>query len=152
MFAFYDINKDDLIEFFEFLHGLAYRKKQDKRKKIFEDYNINNNEYIDRRDFLRMFRSYYFLFRQMHRDVLESMNEQQMSSTNAHKLVSNRQPLFSAFENERYSLSPISNTSTGKTLRPNGELEIYNGKEVIIKSSDDTRNREDIFLVPARSL
>jgi Ca2+-binding EF-hand superfamily protein len=146
MFAFYDTNKDDLISFPEFLHGLAYRKKRDKWTKIFEGYDIDGDGYVDRKDFLRMFRSYYVLYRQMHRDMLEGMDEQQMSSTDAHRLVSGRQPLSSAFgQDGRYPPAPDPRAGEGKTVLSNGDWEITDGKGVINDSADDTGDREDIF-------
>lgn len=149
MFAFYDTNKDDLISFPEFLHGLAYRKKRDKWTKIFEGYDIDGDGFVDRKDFLRMFRSYYVLYRQMHRDMLEGMDEQQMSTTDAHRLVSSRQPLSSAFgQDGRYPSAPDPRTGEGKTAQPNGDLEITDGKGVINESGDDTGDREEIFRRP----
>ena len=149
MFAFYDTNKDEKIGFPEFLHGLAYRKKKDKWKKIFEGYDIDGDGFVDRKDFLRMFRSYYVLYRQMHRDMLEGMDEQQMSTTDAHRLVSGRQPLSSAFgQDGRYPPAPDPRTGEGKTAQPNGDLEITDGKGVINESGDDTGDRVDIFRRP----
>jgi Ca2+-binding EF-hand superfamily protein len=146
MFAFYDTNRDDLISFPEFLHGLAYRKKKDKWSKIFDVYDIDGDGYVERKDFLRMFRSYYVLYRQMHRDLIESMDEQQMNSTDAHRLITGRQPLSSAFGNDgRFPPAPDPRTGEGKTLQPNGDMEITDGKDVINESADDTGNREDIF-------
>jgi Ca2+-binding EF-hand superfamily protein len=146
MFAFYDRNKDDLISFPEFLHGLAYRKKRDKWSNIFDAYDIDGDGYVDRKDFLRIFRSYYALHRQMHRDMLEGLGEQHMSSTDTHRLVSSRQPLSSAFgQDGRYPPAPDPRTGEGKTVLPNGDLEISDGKGVINESGDDTGNREDVF-------
>ena len=155
MFAFYDTNKDDKIGFPEFLHGLAYRKKKDKWNKIFEGYDIDGDGFVDRKDFLRMFRSYYVLYRQMHRDMLEGMDDQQMSTIEAHRLVSGRQPLSSAFGHDgRYPPPPDPRTGEGKTALPNGDLEISDGKGVINESGDDTGDREDVFRrpLPAQNL
>ena len=146
MFAFYDTNKDEKISFPEFLDGLAYRKKKFKWSKIFGGYDIDGDGFVDRKDFLRIFRSYYVLYRQMHRDMLEGMDEQQMSTTEAHRLVSGRQPLSSAFGHDgRYPPAPDPRTGEGKTALPNGDLEITDGKGVINESGDDTGNREDVF-------
>jgi Ca2+-binding EF-hand superfamily protein len=146
MFAFYDTNKDDLIGFPEFLHGIAYRKKKDKWIKIFEGYDIDGDGFVDRKDFLRMFRSYYVLYKQMHRDMLEGIEEQQMSSTDAHRLVNSRQPLSSAFgQDGRYPPAPDPRSGEGKTPRHNGDLEINDGKGVVNESGNDTGDREDIF-------
>ncbi|KAH9219236.1 hypothetical protein DL95DRAFT_384662 [Leptodontidium sp. 2 PMI_412] len=146
MFAFYDTNKDDLIGFPEFLHGVAYRKKKDKWRKIFDGYDIDGDGYVDRKDFLRMFRSYYVLHRQIHRDMIEGAEEQQMSSTEAHRLISGRQPLSSAFgQDGRYPRAPDPRTGEGKSARVNGDLQIVDGKGILNESGADTGNREDIF-------
>ncbi|KAK0113541.1 hypothetical protein ONS95_013792 [Cadophora gregata] len=146
MFAFYDTNKDDLIGFPEFLHGVAYRKKKDKWRKIFDGYDIDADGYVDRKDFLRMFRSYYVLHRQIHRDMIEGAEEQQMSSTEAHRLISGRQPLSSAFgQDGRYPRAPDPRTGEGKSARVNGDLQIIDGKGIMNESSNDTGNREDVF-------
>ena len=146
MFAFYDTNKDDLIGFPEFLHAIAYRKKKDKWNRIFEGYDIDGDGYVDRKDFLRMFRSYYVLYRQMHRDMLEGIEEQQMSSTDVHKLVNSRQPLSSAFgQDGRYPGAPEHRIREGKLAAASGEVEIVDGKGVMNESSNDTGNREDVF-------
>ncbi|OWP05262.1 Zinc finger, ZZ type [Marssonina coronariae] len=146
MFAFYDTNKDDLIGFSEFLHALAYRKKKEKWKRIFDGYDINGDGYVDRKDFLRVFRSYYVLHRQIHRNMVEGVEEQQMSSIEAHRLISGRQPLSSAFgQDGRYPRAPNPRTGEGKTVRSNGDQEITDGKGIMTESSNDTGNREDIF-------
>lgn len=146
MFAFYDTNKDDLISFSEFLHGIAYRKKKDKWKKIFEGYDIDGDGYVDRKDFLRIFRSYYVLYRQMHRDMLEGMEDQQMGTNEAHRLVSGRQPLSSAFgQDGRFPRAPDPRTGEGKVKRANGDEEIADGKGVMSENGNDTGSREDVF-------
>lgn len=146
MFAFYDTNKDDLIGFPEFLNAIAFRKKKDKWSRIFEGYDIDGDGYVDRKDFLRMFRSYYVLYRRMHQDMLESMEEQQMSCTDAHRLVSSRQPLSSAFgQDGRYPRAPDHRTGEGKTAQSNGDLHISDGKGIMNENSKDQGIREDIF-------
>jgi Ca2+-binding EF-hand superfamily protein len=146
MFAFYDTNKDDLISFSEFLHGIAYRKKKDKWEKIFEGYDIDGDGYVDRKDFLRIFRSYYVLYRQMHRDMLEGMEDQQMGTNEAHRLVTSRQPLSSAFgQDGRFPRAPDPRTGEGKVRRSNGDEEIADGKGVMSENGTDTGSREDVF-------
>ncbi|TVY73160.1 E3 ubiquitin-protein ligase HERC2, partial [Lachnellula suecica] len=146
MFAFYDTNKDDLIGFSEFLNAIAYRKKKDKWSRIFEGYDVDGDGYVDRKDFLRMFRSYHVLYRQLHQDMLEITEEQQMSCTDAHRLVSGRQPLSSAFgQDGRYPRAPDPRTGEGKSTQPNGDLEIKDGKGILHENSKDRGAREDIF-------
>ncbi|KAH8816398.1 hypothetical protein F5884DRAFT_776002 [Xylogone sp. PMI_703] len=146
MFSFYDTNKDNLISFSEFLHGLAWRKKKEKWPKIFEGYDMDGDGYVDRKDFLRMFRSYYVLYRQMHRDMLEGLDEQTMSTSEAQQLVTSRQPLSSYFGRDgRFPRALEPRTGEGKTPLINGDLEIIDGNGVITESNNDTGNREDVF-------
>lgn len=146
MFAFYDTNKDDLIGFSEYLHGIAYRKKRDRLRKVFEGYDIDEDGYVDRKDFLRIFRSYYVLYRQMHRDMLAGMEDQTMGMNEAHRLVSSRQPLSSAFgQDGRWPRGPDPRTGEGKVVMSNGDEDIVDGKGVMTESSTDTGNREDVF-------
>ncbi|KAH6672358.1 hypothetical protein B0J14DRAFT_668623 [Halenospora varia] len=146
MFAFYDTNKDDLIGFSEFLQGIGYRKRKDKWSRIFDGYDIDGDGYVDRKDFLRMFRSYYVLYRQMHRDMLEGMEEQHMSTSDAHRLVTSRQPLSSAFgQDGRYPQAPSPHTGEGKSKQSYGDMEIVDGKGVMRESSSDTGSRDDVF-------
>lgn len=147
MFAFYDTNKDDIISFPEFLNGLAYRKKKDKLKRVFEGYDIDGDGFVARKDFLRMFRSYYVLFKQMHRDMLEGLDDQVMNSTDAHQLVTSRQPLSSAFGRDgRFPPAPNPRTGEGKSPGIDGDLAINDGKGVISDSSNDFGNREDVII------
>jgi Ca2+-binding EF-hand superfamily protein len=100
MFAFYDDNKDDLIGFSEFLRGTAYRKRRDRLRRIFDGYDVDGDGYVNRRDFLRLFRAYYVLFRQMHKDILDGLDDQVMSSVEVEQLINSRQPLSSLFGRE----------------------------------------------------
>ncbi|KAL3419821.1 hypothetical protein PVAG01_08319 [Phlyctema vagabunda] len=149
MFAFYDSNKDNLIGFSEFLHGLAFRKKRDKWAKIFDGYDIDGDGYVDRRDFLRLFRAYYVMYRQMHREMLDGYDDQVMNSTDAQQLVSGRQPLSGAFGRDgRFPAAPNPHTGVGKARQPNGDWEIEDGRGVINENTHDTGNREDVFIRP----
>ncbi|ESZ93149.1 hypothetical protein SBOR_6476 [Sclerotinia borealis F-4128] len=144
MFAFYDSNRDDLISFSEFLKGQAYRKQKDKWHVIFAGYDIDDDGYVDRKDFLRMFRSYYVLYRQMHRDMLESLDEQQMMSSEAHAQVHSRGALGQLFGQGPSPLVEL-RAGEGKSVR-DGELEIHDGRGVLRPSANDTGNRDDTLI------
>ncbi|OLN92746.1 E3 ubiquitin-protein ligase HERC2 [Colletotrichum chlorophyti] len=147
MFSFYDTNNDDLIGFTEFLHGLAYRKRKDKLRKIFEGYDIDGDGLVNRRDFLRMFRAYYVLYKQMHRDILDGLDDQLMGSTEAQQLVASRQPLSSLFGREgRVPRADGNNRSEGKIFHPNGDVELEAGRQgAVNEDRGDTSTREDVL-------
>lgn len=147
MFAFYDSNGDDLIGFSEFLHGLSYRKRKDKLQTVFDGYDIDADGYVDRRDFLRMFRAYYVLYRQMHRDVLDGLEDQLLASTEAQQLVNSRQPLSSLFGREgRLPAADPSLRFQGKTYHPNGDVDVAEDhRPATANNRPDTAERYDIL-------
>lgn len=146
MFSFYDSNNDDLIGFSEFLHGLSYRKRKDKLRKVFEGYDIDGDGYVNRRDFLRMFRAYYVLYKQMHKDILDGLEDQLLASTEAQQLVASRQPLSSLFGREgRVPAADGNPTFEGKTYHANGDVEVTGDKRAVAGNHKDRAKREDIL-------
>ncbi|KAI1868504.1 uncharacterized protein JN550_006420 [Neoarthrinium moseri] len=147
MFAFYDTNKDDLIGFDEFLRGVSYRKRTDKLRRTFDGYDIDNDGYVNRKDFLRMFRAYYVLYKQMHRDILEGLDEHMMTTTEAQQLVNSRAPLSSLFGREgRVPAADHSRPMEGKVFRSNGEVDVHDGKDGVVNDNKpDTSSREEIL-------
>ncbi|KAI9732750.1 MAG: hypothetical protein M1818_007484 [Claussenomyces sp. TS43310] len=147
MFAFYDANNDNLISFPEYLNGLAFRKKKDKLKKVFEGYDIDGDGFVERKDFLRIFRCYYVLQKERQRDMLESMDDRVMNSKWAQKLVEGRQPLSSAFGHDgNFESGPNPRRMEGKTQQPGGELEVMDGKGVISESNNDFGSKDDVII------
>ncbi|KAF4974333.1 hypothetical protein FZEAL_8762 [Fusarium zealandicum] len=147
MFSFYDSNNDDLIGFTEFLHGLSYRKRKDKLRKIFMGYDLDADGYVDRKDFLRMFRAYYVLYKQMHKDILDGLEDQLLASTEAQQLVTSRQPLSSLFGREgRVPAGDGAFRHEGKTYHRDGSVDIADGHEgVVAQDQGDTAARGDIL-------
>ncbi|KAK3329520.1 hypothetical protein B0H66DRAFT_541359 [Apodospora peruviana] len=148
MFAFYDTNNDDLIGFTEFLHGTAYRKRKDRLRKIFQGYDIDGDGFVDRRDFLRLFRSYYALFKQMHRDISDGLDDQVMSSTEVQQLITSRQPLSSYFGREGgIPRGDVDRPLEGKVLNiGTGDVLISDGRtDAINEDKADTAEREVVL-------
>ncbi|CAK7205207.1 hypothetical protein SEUCBS139899_007973 [Sporothrix eucalyptigena] len=148
MFAFYDTNNDGLIGFSEFLHGLSYRKRKDKLRKIFEGYDTDRDGLVSRRDFLRFFRAYYVLYKQMHKDILEGLDDQVMSSIETHQLVGNRQPVSSFFGREgRLPHADIRRMMGGKYIdHALGEVRVADGVEgVVAEDKPDMVDREELL-------
>lgn len=147
MFSFYDSNNDDLIGFTEFLHGLSYRKRKDKLRKIFSGYDLDGDGYVDRKDFLRMFRAYYVLYKQMHKDILDGLQDQLLASSEAQQLVTSRQPLSSLFGREgRVPPGEGQFRHEGKTYHRDGSVDVAAGQEnVVAPDRGDTAARGDIL-------
>jgi Ca2+-binding EF-hand superfamily protein len=146
MFSFYDTNNDDLIGFSEFLYGLAYRKRQDKLRKIFDGYDMDSDGFVNRRDFLRMFRAYYVLYNQMHRDILDGMDDQLMGSAEAQQLVTGRQPLSSLFgRDSRIPRADLRRRFENKVYHSNGDIELRETASAVREHKGDIADREEIL-------
>ncbi|KHN94530.1 EF hand domain protein [Metarhizium album ARSEF 1941] len=147
MFSFYDSNDDGLIGFSEFLRGLSYRKRRDKLRKVFEGYDIDGDGYVNRRDFLRMFRAYYVLYKQMHKDILDGLDDQLLATNEAQQLISSRQPLSSLFGRDiRIPPGDLALRVEGKIHRRDGSIEVAEGfNGVFVENRGDTASREDIL-------
>ncbi|PNY29850.1 Protein ref(2)P [Tolypocladium capitatum] len=147
MFSFYDSNNDDLIGFSEFLHGLSYRKRKDKLRKVFEGYDIDGDGYVNRRDFLRMFRAYYVLYKQMHKDILDGLEDQLLASTESRQLVTSRQPLSSLFGREgRVPAADGDVRFEGKVYSRDGSVDVVDGYHgATVENRGDTASRGDIL-------
>ncbi|KAI0452660.1 hypothetical protein F5B21DRAFT_482480 [Xylaria acuta] len=146
MFAFYDTNHDDLIGFEEYLHGVSYKRRKDKLKRTFDGYDVDGDGYVNRRDFLRMFRAYYVSYKQMHRDTVEGLDDYMMTNVEVQQLVNGRQPISSLFgRDQRIPDAESGRPMEGKVLRSSGEVEVPDGKGAVSEDKPDASSREDIL-------
>lgn len=147
LFAFYDTNNDGLIGFDEFLNGLSSLTKQKshhRRKKIFDGYDINQDGYVDRKDFLRMFRAFYALSKELTKEIVTAMDEDTYEAAAARDIVRSSQPISSAFSGP-IPLGERSRTGEGKTLNENGDKVLSNhGVSVVRESGEDTGDHNEI--------
>ncbi|KAI1167079.1 hypothetical protein F5B18DRAFT_521371 [Nemania serpens] len=146
MFAFYDTNQDDLIGFEEYLQGVSYKRRKDKLRRTFDGYDVDGDGYVNRRDFLRMFRAYYVSYKQMHRDTVEGLDDYMMTNVEVQQLVSGRQPISGLFGREqRIPDGEGGRHMEGKVFRSGGEVDVQDGKGAVSEDKPDASNREDIL-------
>ena len=131
MFAFYDIDGDGLIGFEEFVLGLASlrnKNQDDKLRRVFRGYDLDRDGYVNRKDFLRIFRAYYALVKELSRDYVAGMEEDILES-GARDVVASSQPLSSAFSGTISTGEP-SRTGHGKIEDENGDLIVVDGQGI----------------------
>ncbi|KAI0434922.1 hypothetical protein F5Y09DRAFT_294239 [Xylaria sp. FL1042] len=146
MFAFYDTNHDDLIGFEEYLHGVSYKRRKDKLKRTFDGYDVDGDGFVNRRDFLRMFRAYYVSYKQMHRDTVEGLDDYMMTNVEVQQLVNSRQPISSLFgRDQRIPDAEGGRPMEGKVFRSGGEVDVRDGKGAVSEDKPDASSREDIL-------
>lgn len=137
IFAFYDTNHDGLIGFYEFIRGLS--RLQDKSraarlKRIFEGYDLDADGYVDRKDFLRMFRAYYALSKELSREMVSVHDDFgfEYVEEEIRDIVQSSQPLSAAFTAGGL-YSHESRTGQNKERQPNGDLLPVNGHDGVLE-------------------
>ncbi|KAL2863807.1 EF hand domain protein [Aspergillus lucknowensis] len=145
MFAFYDTNNDGLIGFEEFLKGLASlnNKSNDERlHRVFRGYDIDGDGFVERKDFLRVFRAYYTLSRELTRDMVAGMEDDFLEG-GARDVVLGSQPISSAFPGSIPAGEP-SRTGEGKRVNQDGDMEIVDSDGVLRPDGADTGDRHSV--------
>ena len=145
MFSFYDSNNDGFIGFEEFLTGLASlnNKSNDERlRRVFRGYDIDGDGLVDRKDFLRVFRAYYALSRELTKDMVAGMEDDFMDN-GARDVLLGSQPISSAFPGSVPAGDP-SRTGEGKRVNREGDMEIVDSEGILRQDSNDTANRHAV--------
>lgn len=98
MFNFYDTDRDGIISFSEFLSGIACLTKKSKAeerlRRIFDGYDVRQNGCVDREDFLRMFRAYYALNKELTKEMTIARSNKVWLDED---IIEGSQPISSAF-------------------------------------------------------
>ncbi|KAK5130786.1 hypothetical protein LTR08_001676 [Meristemomyces frigidus] len=98
MFAFYDEDGDGLIGFQEFVSGMAYLrgpKRFASLRRALKGYDVDGNGYVDRKDFLRLFRAKHIVQQQIVGDWVEEQEREQTLA--AVDVLQSSQPISSIF-------------------------------------------------------
>ena len=136
MFSFYDTDGNGLIGFEEFVTGLACLREKggkvnnEKLRRVFTGYDLDRDGFVSRKDFLRMFRAYYALMKELTRELITGMEEDAADNgQSAREIAASSQPLSSAFHGH-IPRGQTSRTGEGKTLDRLGDLILPHGQEV----------------------
>lgn len=101
LFNFYDINNNDVIDFEEFIQGLAYLRHPAKRtslQRIFQGYDVDGDGFVSRRDFVRMLSARYAVQKHIVRDIIDAEEAELVRHTS--EVVRSSQPISAAFATE----------------------------------------------------
>ncbi|KAJ5550768.1 hypothetical protein N7461_005466 [Penicillium sp. DV-2018c] len=146
MFAFYDTNGDNLIGFEEFLKGLASLNNttnDERLRRVFRGYDIDGDGFVERKDFLRVFRAYYALSRELTRDIIAGM-EDDYSENVPRNVVLGSQPISAAFTSN-IPQGERSRTAEGKGMNSEGDMVIVDNEGVLRQDGDDTADRHAVI-------
>ena len=144
MFHYYDSDRNGMIGFEEFIKGLAGlqdKTRDAKLRRIFNGYDLDEDGFVDRRDFLRIFRAYYALCKEINKEVVAAM-EEDVIDRDTRDIVHGSQPISTAFPGS-IPLGQPSQSGVGKTLGANGNMEVIDSEEPVLDSGGDHRSRND---------
>ena len=153
MFSFYDTDRNGLIGFEEFIIGLACLREKGgkanhkKLEHIFSGYDLDHDGYVCRKDFLRIFRAYYALMKELTREFVAGMEEDASDNNQGSTLrdiATGSQPLSSAFSGSIPRGQP-SRTGEGKTLNRFGDLILPQGHQITRESHDEEGDHHEII-------
>ena len=144
IFSFYDQNNDGLIGFEEFIKAVASltRKNPEERSKhIFSGYDLNNDGFVDRKDFLRMFSAYYAATKELTRDIVARMDEEEVPEDGAREVILGNRPISSAFNGEilRETRGPI----YGKVRDNFGDYRVCDDKGTVDERDNDAAEADE---------
>ncbi|PGH13872.1 hypothetical protein AJ80_06141 [Polytolypa hystricis UAMH7299] len=146
MFSFYDTNGDDLIGFEEFLKGLASfsnKSVHERLRRIFDGYDMDKDGYVERKDFLRIFRAYYTLSRELTRDMVAGMEDDFLEGS-TRDIVMGSQPISAAFPSSIPTGEP-SRIGEGKRTNLQGDMEIIDNGGILREDGDDRGDRNVVI-------
>jgi hypothetical protein len=147
MFAFFDTNGDGLIGFREFVLGIATIRTNDRDSKIrrtFDCYDMDGDGFVRRKDFLRLFWSYYTLTKEFTEDALFNMDEDILEGDNLRESLLGSQPISATFTGS-VSLSQHRAGNDRKSLDRFGDLVINDGGDILQNNNESLGDGYEII-------
>lgn len=141
IFSFYDTNNDGLIGFDEFIRGLARledKSRHARLKRIFEGYDLDADGFVDRRDFLRIFRAYFALSKELSREMVNGQEDFGYVEEEIREVVRGSQPISAAFGGGTL-YGHESRAGQDKQLQANGDLGLSAGSTGVLQPDADMR-------------
>ncbi|KAL8730835.1 MAG: hypothetical protein Q9166_003761 [cf. Caloplaca sp. 2 TL-2023] len=134
MFSFYDYNNDGLIGFEEFLDGLSCiaNRGSNLQAKMFRAYDVDSDGFVTRKDFLRMFRAYYAITKELTAQIVSCMDDEFFDEDDARGIIGGSQPISSIFSG---AIPPgeQSHSGMGKSMNRNGDMQISDGQGILLQ-------------------
>ena len=150
IFAYYDSNNDGLIGFEEFVDGvigLDDKTRDKKLRRIFRGYDIDHDGYVDRKDFLRMFRAYYVLNKETTREIIMHQ-EEDLVDDDLVAFIEGSAPLSTAFTGGNL-IGHDSRARRGKEEDNHGDLVIQDDRGVLRADRPQHGDRNEILITSA---
>lgn len=139
MFCFYDTNDDGLIGFQEFVFGISsigHKKPEERLRQIFNGYDVDNDKYVSRIDFQRLFKALFSLHKELAKDIVTRIDDEVYDEEVAREVINSSQALSSAFSGSIPPGDP-SRMNDGKSKNIHGDYLITGTSITTVKPEDD---------------
>ncbi|KAK4555168.1 hypothetical protein LTR86_007934 [Recurvomyces mirabilis] len=136
MFAFYDVEEQGFIGFANFVGGMAYLRGPQRFESLtraLQGFDIDGDGYVDRADFLRLFRAKFVLVRQLVSDMVDAQKPDE--ALRAMSTLRSSQPISSLFRDDEIPHGEV-RRPTGKQPDIHGDLIPPNGIKTILDEQD----------------
>jgi len=108
-------------------------KTHEKLKRIFDGYDLDGDGYVERKDFLRMFKSFYSLSKVLVKDIVASLGDELYEQGHMEQALNGRQPISAVFT----SSIPPAGRSWDKPVSAAYASDFDVGSPVVLPSSRD---------------
>ncbi|KAK5157876.1 hypothetical protein LTS14_003798 [Recurvomyces mirabilis] len=136
MFAFYDVEEQGFIGFANFVGGMAYLRGPQRFEsftRALHGFDIDGDGYVDRADFLRLFRAKFVLVRQLVSDMVDAQKPDE--ALRAMSTLRSSQPISSLFRDDEIPYGEV-RRPRGKQPDIHGDLIPPNGIKTILDEQD----------------
>lgn len=136
VFAFYDVNNDGMIDFEEFVSGMSYLRGPDRYQPLsraLQGFDIDRDGFVDRYDFIRLFRAKHNIQRLLVESMIEAQ-EAQYTQEGMERLRSS-QPISSIFAEEEIPPGER-RPRTGKALDRYGDMQPQHDTKTILDDNE----------------
>jgi len=140
LFSFFDHNNDGMVGFEEFLEGVVLvqdTSMEARKRRVFKGFDLDDDGFVSRKDFLKMFRAYYIMNKDMVLDQLKANREGENAERVIHHqtpddLIKSSRPLSQYFPNDL-------NIDVADWMNPRRfEHKTYNRFRDLVPESDGT--------------
>lgn len=123
-----------MIDFHEFLSGLSAlqsKNKPERLRRVFRGYDLDDDGWVSREDFLKVFKAFYALSKELVKDIVASLEDDLLDPSSISSLLQTSQPISSVF----VGTIPPGETRQPKSANAHFDADLY---PVTLPSGTDT--------------
>lgn len=136
IFSFYDKDKDGVINFSEFAVGMADLANNTSREarieRLFGAFDLDNDNYVSRKDFLYMLQAYYALNKELVHEMVFAREDAFLTDEEMLEVIHGSNPISATFGGSNFA-AHRSRHGQGKQVDTRGDLVLDNDSDSILR-------------------